>query len=586
MVGRDLGADIRALNLPDMAAVLPSFSPSHTTCSTLLHELQIIWDEIGESDSQRDKMLQQLEQECLDIYRRKVEETRKHKADLHQLLAESEAEIVNLISTLGERSSFAWAGASTVKGTLKEQLLVVSPILEDLRSKKEERMKEFGEIQTQIAQIYAEIAGNNEPLINSIDPQVDRHDLTWTKLKELKSYIQELQSEKFIRLQKVNGHIHTIHQFSVVLSFDFYEAINEIHPSLTGQVTDHSKSISNDTLASLTSTINSLKQEKEERLNKIQKFARELVELWDLLDTPAEEKKKFDHVVGLISSSVDEVSMPGSLAMEMIEQVEIEVERLYIVKASKMKELIMKRQKELEEIYKGMHMDVDSDSASKTLISLIDSGTVVLSDLLANMDDQISKAKEQASSRRDILDKVEKWQHASVEERWLDDYEKDENRYSAGRGAHKNLKRAEKARILASKIPSMLDSLKLKTKSWESEKGIPFLYNKVPLLHILEEYTIQRHEREEEKRKSREQKRLQEQLATEQAIYGSRPSAKKPLGLSMNANNLPSTPGRRGATPGRYGLSSGKERRQTGGRANALIPINYVALPKDENNTH
>lgn len=29
----------------------------------------------------------------------------------------------------------------------------------------------------------------------------------------------------------------------------------------------------------------------------------------------------------------------------------------------------------------------------------------------------------------------------------------DENRYSAGRGAHKNLKRAEKARILVSKIP-------------------------------------------------------------------------------------------------------------------------------------
>ncbi|RVW96929.1 hypothetical protein CK203_032283 [Vitis vinifera] len=32
----------------------------------------------------------------------------------------------------------------------------------------------------------------------------------------------------------------------------------------------------------------------------------------------------------------------------------------------------------------------------------------------------------------------------------------DENRYSAGRGAHKNLKRAEKARILVSKIPCEL----------------------------------------------------------------------------------------------------------------------------------
>lgn len=50
-------------------------------------------------------MLQQLEQECLDIYRRKVEKTRKYKADLSKSLAESEAEIDNLISALGEKAS-------------------------------------------------------------------------------------------------------------------------------------------------------------------------------------------------------------------------------------------------------------------------------------------------------------------------------------------------------------------------------------------------------------------------------------------------------------------------------------------------
>ena len=39
------------------------------------------------------------------------------------------------------------------------------------------------------------------------------------------------------------------------------------------------------------------------------------------------------------------------------------------------------------------------------------------------MDDQITKAKEQALSRREILDKVEKERFASEEESWLDDYE-------------------------------------------------------------------------------------------------------------------------------------------------------------------
>lgn len=50
-------------------------------------------------------MLLQLEQECLDIYRRKVERSRKYKAELHQCLAEFEAEIAQLTSALGERVS-------------------------------------------------------------------------------------------------------------------------------------------------------------------------------------------------------------------------------------------------------------------------------------------------------------------------------------------------------------------------------------------------------------------------------------------------------------------------------------------------
>lgn len=52
------------------------------------------------------------------------------------------------------------------------------------------------------------------------------------------------------------------------------------------------------------------------------------------------------------------------------------------------------------------------------------SGNVDLSNLLSSMDDQVSEAKEQALSRKDILDKVEKWQFALQEEKWLEDYER------------------------------------------------------------------------------------------------------------------------------------------------------------------
>lgn len=58
-------------------------------------------------------------------------------------------------------------------------------------------------------------------------------------------------------------------------------------------------------------------------------------------------------------------------------QTEIEVEQLNLLKAGKMRELVLKRQTELEEIYRGVHVDVDSDAARKMLINLIDSGLLI-----------------------------------------------------------------------------------------------------------------------------------------------------------------------------------------------------------------
>ncbi|OVA20677.1 Microtubule-associated protein [Macleaya cordata] len=557
------------------------FSPI-TTCGSLLQELQKIWDEIGESDSERDKMLLQLEQECLDVYRKKVEKASKYKADLHQALAEAESEAANLVSALGEQASF-----SRVKGTLKEQISAIKPVLEDLRWKKEERIKEFQNVQTQIVQLHAELAGNAH-LGNSADPQIDERDLTMMKLGELKSHLQELQREKSVRMQRVNGHINSIHELSTVLLVDFFMTVNEVHPSLGDSANGQPKSISNDTLTRLAGVVQSLKQEKQQRLQKLQDLGSTLVELWNLMDTPVDEQNRFHHVTRLISATVDEVSSQGCLALDVIEQTELEVERLNVVKASKMKELVLKKQNEIEEIYKGVHVDVDTVTARQILINLIDSGDVDLSDLLSGMDDQIMKAKEQALSRKDILEKVEKWKFAAEEEAWLDDYERDQNRYSAGRGAHKNLKRAEKARILVSKIPSLVENLTTKVKAWEEEKAVPFMYDKISLLESLREYNVARQEREEEKRRSREKKRLQEQhVAEQETLYGSKPSPmrptlKKPLG-QINSNTASGTPtGRHTTTPlSRHGILAAKERRESG-KAAVAIPVNYVALPKDE----
>lgn len=66
--------------------------------------MQKIWDEVGESDEERDKMLLQLEQECLDVYKRKVDQAVKSRAHLLQALADAQLELSRLLSALGEKS--------------------------------------------------------------------------------------------------------------------------------------------------------------------------------------------------------------------------------------------------------------------------------------------------------------------------------------------------------------------------------------------------------------------------------------------------------------------------------------------------
>lgn len=108
---------------------------------------------------------------------------------------------------------------------------------------------------------------------------------------------------------------------------------------------------------------------------------------------------------------------------------------------------------------------------------LFAAGSVDAVCVLEQIELQIANVKEDAFSRKEILERVEKWLAARDEESWLEDYNRvsclhlhfrfsfhqiccsicfhfqDENRYNAGRGTHLNLKRAEKARALVSKMP-------------------------------------------------------------------------------------------------------------------------------------
>lgn len=64
---------------------------------------------------------------------------------------------------------------------------------------------------------------------------------------------------------------------------------------------------------------------------------------------------------------------------------EAEVKRLDQLKASMMKELFIKKQKELEDICNKSHMEIPSRSEMEKIINLINSGTCVMASMLENI---------------------------------------------------------------------------------------------------------------------------------------------------------------------------------------------------------
>ncbi|CAM8944794.1 unnamed protein product [Rhodiola kirilowii] len=517
-----------------------------TTCGSLLHELQIIWDEVGESNADRDRMMDELQKECLDVYRRKVDSANKSRAHLRQTIADSEAELAEICSAMGERPVHIRQPEQNV-GSLKEELQLIVPQLEEMRKRKCDRRDKLVAVIEEIRKISLEIRGSTKHA--TLENVVDEGDLSIRKLEDLHRMLQSLQKEKSDRQEQVQGHLNALNSLCSVLGVDFHQTVSQVDPNLCDS--DSTRSISDDIIQGLSATVHNLRSIKIERMQKLQDLASSMLELWNLMDTPTEEQQAFQSVACNIAASEDEITKPNMLSMDSLNNVEAEVCRLEKLKSSKMKDLIFKKKLDLEELCKKTHLVLEKDPATEFTIEAMESGVVDVTYVLEKIEHQTGKVKEEALSRKEILEKVEKWLAACEEEHWLEDYNKDENRYNTGRGSHLILKRAEKARTLVSKIPGLVEGLMSKTHTWEQEHESEFTYDGARLISMLEDYTATREEKEQERRRQRDQKKLQgQQTAEKESFLGSKTSPLKPVSTkktskiagSINKNGFLQTP--------------------------------------------
>ncbi|KAL0677780.1 hypothetical protein Bca4012_005761 [Brassica carinata] len=430
-------------------------------CSSLLQELEVIWDEVGETETEREKILIEIEDECRAVYSRKIEKVKEERNRLRQDIVDSKSRVIAICSVMEEPSSLGRQHQSDQSGrrSLKEELVKILQKLEDMEKRKSERKDQFIQVIEDIKCISEVINGESDDTRSS-DFSVDESDLSLRKLEELHSELYTLQEEKRTRMKHIQDHLGTLESLCSVLGLKYGETVTKIHPSLVES--EGSRSISNETLDKLASSVNQWHETKIQRMQELQDLVTTMLEFWNLMDTPAEEQQKFINVSCNIAATVSEITKPNSLSTDLLEEVKAELCRLEELKWSKMKELVLKK--------------------------------------------RAGKVKEEALSRKEILEKAEKWLNACEEENWLEEYNQDENRYNAGKGSHLILKRAEKARAL----------------------------NR--LLWMLEEYTELREEKEQERRRKRDLKKLQGQVTSEQDKgTPTRPqSAKKGLKVSTH----------------------------------------------------
>lgn len=569
---------------------------TRNNCNVLLGELQQIWNEMGESEADKDRMMLEIERECLEVYQRKIDEAANAKAHLHQSVVAKEAEFATLMASLGELNLHSTIQKEKRATTLREHLASLHTLVEELKLKKEERVKEFVDLKAQIDKITAEISGYGHPIGSLYSLNLEEQDLSLRKLNDYQTHLRGLQRQKSERLQKILGFVNEVHSLCGVLGLDFLKTIGDVHPSLHGTNLEQSTNISDSTVEGLEKTITRLKTERKNRYQKLKDIVSTLSELWNLMGSTKEEKQKLSGIVSIFRASGTETLESGALSTENMEQALEEVERLTNLKASRMKELVMKKRSELEDLCRKIHVLPDPNTAPEKSSALIDSGLVDPCELMANIEAEIIRIKDEALIRKEIMDKIERWLSACDEENWLEEYNQDDNRYNAVRGAHTNLKRAERARITVTKIPAMVDSLISKTLAWEDVRKKLFHYDGVRLVSILEDYKLARLQKEHEKKRQRDQKKLQDLLMTEkEAMYGSKPSPRRSSSFRKTNGYRPNGNGSMTPTPRRNSLGSATPElltpRSYSGRQNGYFreirklstaPLNFVSIAKED----
>ena len=514
--------------------------------STLLFEMDQVWDVIGCTEEDRSGMLHEIGHRVLAVYTTALKEAEQVRDSLTREIADARAGIAKVHEQLGEGQGFdldAECPRSPVdkrgrKLPLKAQLDALEPHVKHAGAKKSERLAVLVDVREAVRVLHEQLGDGLET--EEVDP--DHGDISKARLEAFTVSLHEAQAEKEYRCGQVGSVLRELHSASGALGVDAKQVAEAIDPSfgeflasalarepLKG-VCVHSKRIK-----ALKDTKNEMRLVEKRNRERLGTMCVRLQHLWRLLDSPVSDLKPVAAALRL-GGDLDALRTAGwegdlELAVQQasnfsdatLEGVAVALDRLEAAKNGRMREVVARRREDLAQLEAECHLtpcvfakQIDDEHAN------FGEGD------LDAVEARIAVVQEELQRRAPIFAQIDRLGKTLEEKEWVREWEATGDKF--GRGAHVMLKRAEHANKMVAALPKLIGKLRKEISAWEEEQGTDLLYDGSRYLATLQAVEDDEAAWEEEKKRQAEEKAAMKKAQLEQfkTVKDAKPSVARP----------------------------------------------------------
>lgn len=443
-------------------------------------KLQQLFDEIGLSESERDKRercLYSAVVEALDSY---VGDVSKERDELKKQCFDCQKEIQSMLAALKDVDSRMVFGtaASSILGELHSpfretcnKLQAAKAQLDSIFSGRLARANKFLE---ELKKLSSKLDGFEVP--QDILPH-KQHSSDYSGLDLSNAHIleveQELQRWKEEYRTRVNAAAHFASQI-VTLWADLGTPQNEIDSNILNCYRSKPEELGalKADLEYLEERCSMLRKEKESREERLASYKKDVQHLWNKLSEDVEYTHAFEKA-------------NRGIGLSVLEEYQKELDRLNEKKRQHIHIFIQDARKRLQDLWAQLYF------SEEETYSFTPAWSDIFTDAsLDAYESEIERLEGIVEQRRPILNMINQYQTLQVEASELEAQMQDSSRLLARGAPGRLLKEEQTRKRLARQLPRVIQDLQAAINSWEQTYGSKFMINGENFLDTLEEELV------------------------------------------------------------------------------------------------